>query len=125
MKKDLISVRDLRKQWGISRKDFAARYGLSYNTVAGWESHTRNTLPLTIFKLIQELKDSDIEELDRLGDYNGVEAPKKLRKMKGLTQAEFAKELGTTQTTISNWENYGAPYKIQRLCQDILNHYLQ
>ncbi|CAD0135635.1 helix-turn-helix domain-containing protein [Streptococcus thermophilus] len=30
---------------------------------------------------------------------------KKLRKSKGLTQQELAKEMGTTKLTISNWEN--------------------
>ena len=40
-----------------------------------------------------------------------------LRKELGLTQVEFAKLLGTTQMTISTWENGKCPDYINKLAE--------
>ena len=40
---------------------------------------------------------------------------KKLRTKLGLTQTEFAKLLGTTQITVSKWENGNCPKYIDSL----------
>ncbi|MDA5520412.1 helix-turn-helix transcriptional regulator [Streptococcus thermophilus] len=42
---------------------------------------------------------------------------KKLRKSKGLTQQELAKEMGTTKLTISNWENEKHTIKAEKAKQ--------
>lgn len=42
---------------------------------------------------------------------------KKLRNQLELTQTEFAKLLGTTQITVSAWENGKCPDYIERLAQ--------
>jgi len=42
---------------------------------------------------------------------------KKLRTKLGLTQIEFAKILGTTQMTISTWENGKCPTYIEKLAE--------
>ena len=42
---------------------------------------------------------------------------KELRQLKGLTQVEFAKLLGTTQMTVSTWENGKCPAYIDKLAE--------
>ena len=46
---------------------------------------------------------------------------KKLRKHLGLTQVQFAELLGTTQITISAWENGKCPEYINKLTEMALN----
>jgi len=46
---------------------------------------------------------------------------KELRQFKGLTQVEFAKLLGTTQITVSAWENGKCPEYIDKLAEMALN----
>jgi len=129
MKTEIIYVKDLRKKWGISRKEFAEHFGISYSTASGWE--TRNATPLTVFYLIQYLKDADFKELKRLEQFNYEKATWKLRKFLGMDLDEFAREIDVTVKTLKRWEKpsllakgNAAPEHINRICRDILNHYL-
>ena len=46
---------------------------------------------------------------------------KTLRKELGLTQVQFAELLGTTQITVSAWENGKCPAYIEKLAELALN----
>ena len=46
---------------------------------------------------------------------------KKLREHLGLSQVKFAELLGTTQITVSAWENGKCPDYIDKLAEMVLN----
>ena len=62
----------------------------------------------TLFEIYSEkylqISQSEIEWLRRVGCLI-VNRLAELRKKRGLSQIEFAKQIGSAQTTISNWEN--------------------
>lgn len=54
---------------------------------------------------------------------NNIDVPnlvKKIRGIKGLTQEEFARELGVTFATVNSWENdkrFPQPFLLKRLLE--------
>lgn len=56
-------IRDLRTRLGLSQAQFAARLGVSVNTVARWEQCSRRPGPYALLRL-QQLRARPVDELD-------------------------------------------------------------
>lgn len=60
----MTDVRELREGLGLSRADFARRYGIPYRTVEDWEAGRRTPAPWALALLERVIQ----AEKDRNGD---------------------------------------------------------
>ncbi len=94
-------IRSIRKEHGLNQSEFAEQVGVSPTTVSNWE--TGSTTPSS--DRLEEIRNLDIEETEEEErDQISGAYIKKVRNELGLSQKEFAEQLGVSPTTVSNWE---------------------
>ena len=49
-----VTIKEIRKDMGLSQKDFSDRFGLSVRTLQNWEQGRRE-VPVYVLKMIEEI----------------------------------------------------------------------
>lgn len=49
-----MTIKEIRKDMGLSQKDFSDRFGLSVRTLQNWEQGRRE-VPVYVLKMIEEI----------------------------------------------------------------------
>ena len=103
-------IKEKREEKGYSTRKLAELLGVSHNLVNSWENQAIKSMKPEVEKKILKILGIKKKELyinlkkedfkTNFGDYL-----KFLRKSRGLTAHEFAKEIGKAATTVSKWEN--------------------
>ena len=103
-------IKEKREEKGYSTRKLAELLSVSHNLVNSWENQAIKSMKPEVEKKILEILGIKKKELyvnlkkedfkTNFGDYL-----KFLRKSRGLTAHEFAKEIGKAATTVSKWEN--------------------
>lgn len=102
-------IAELRKDHNLSQRAFGKIVGAAQNTVCNWENGKRepdNDTIVRIAGLFGVSVDYLLGKDDCPTPKNTFEERlKQIRNEKQLSQAELAKELGVSQSTVGMWEN--------------------
>jgi transcriptional regulator with XRE-family HTH domain len=94
-------IRKRRLDLGLYQKDIAKKFGADLTSVFNWENNVKSPAIRFIPHIIQFLGYNPFEDISSAGFGKRIVA---YRKMRGLTQKEFAHQLGIDPTTMSRWE---------------------
>jgi DNA-binding XRE family transcriptional regulator len=90
------TIRELRKQSGLTQAEFASKIGWDSKTISAWETSGRGPRLL--------LRKSEGPFADPLAYEEEVLDTRTLRLRAQMTQQELAEKIGVDTRTVSNWE---------------------
>lgn len=93
--------KDLRNKFRITQAEIAQRVGVERSLVVKWEQG-KAPIPFKAMHALREIVASRTEPTLLTGNIIA-----KLRKLLGMTQANFASEVGTSSVSVRKWEKLG------------------
>ncbi len=132
----MIRLSELRKENGLSQKDFGKIIGAAQNTVSQWENGSREPDNETITRIANFFNVStdyllgkntdevfDIEYIDEYDGFNHIgEYLKESRENRNLTLDDLSSEIGIPKKILSDYEKEITPVK-SNVFYKILNYY--
>jgi len=114
-------VRALRHARRLTLDELSSRVGVSLRSLQCWEAGERVPHPYTMVQLANALgvtvatltgKDSSVPATETFG-----RRVARLRKMRGMTQADVGDQLYVSHSAVARWERDDAPPKMYRLIE--------
>ena len=109
-----------REARGMSRSDLAAAIGCSYQTILAWENGRYNANWKKLLTVLPELEAvyEDVAKYERsFEDCAGAQAwIARVRKARGMKQAELAAAIGCSAASLCRWEKGVCRADWNRLC---------
>ena len=125
-KYDISFIENYLKVKVISLKEFAKEIGISESTLKSWliDGVSSKELPKILNYFYEEVKEFCKEEIEKnssnIDEKYDISFIKDYLKVKGISQAKFAKELDIPTSTLSTWLKDGMPV---RKLSKILNYF--
>lgn len=96
---EATGIQSIREKHGLTQKELADKLDVTPTTVSNWEQGETTPRP----EMVDRIQNIGVGEEDAEDAFTGDDV-KQIRNNKGLSQSDFADQLGVSAGTVSNWE---------------------